>query len=266
MDIEGKYTKLKEIIGGLPKALVAFSGGMDSTLLLKISVDLLGKKNVIAVTGKAPIIADETLKSARETAGLIGAEHLVVDTSVLTIEDFRKNPTERCYHCKRNLLEILFRVADGKRIPYVLEGTNFDDLRDDRPGMRAVGETGALSPLLQSKMTKADIRSLSGKLSLPTFNQLPDSCLATRVPYGTRIDEELLKRIELAEELIRGIGIAGVRVRCHGRIARIEVPEPEFPKILSEKQKVVEGLKRYGFLYIAIDLEGYKMGSMNETD
>ncbi len=264
MDVEQKYGDLKAIIGGLKKVVVAFSGGMDSTLLLKTSIDVLGNGNVIAVTGNAPIFPVKTVHEARKTAKHVGAQHLVVDTAVLKIDRFLENSADRCYYCKRNLFGILFDIAGERGISCVVDGTNFDDTDDFRPGGRAVKEMGVVSPLLLAGLTKDDIAYLSGRLYLPTQNMPPDACLSTRVPYGTRINASILKRIELAEDLIKATGISSVRVRHHGRIARIEVSEADIEKIISEKEMIIEGLKRCGFSYVALDLEGYRMGSMNE--
>ena len=263
MNAEEKYTALKEILGNLKNVVLAFSGGMDSTLLLKVSVDVLGKKNVVAVTGKAPIFPAKAIDEARLIARRTGAEHLIVETSVLEIGRFLENSADRCYYCKRNLFGILLNLAGNKKTTVVIQGTNFDDLDDFRPGERAAQEMGIVSPLLLAKLTKDDIRYLSKKLDLPTWNKPPDACLATRIPYGTKIETGLLERIEHAEEFIGQMGVLNVRVRYHGRIARIELPEADIERIISGKEKIVKGLKDLGFSYVTLDLEGYRTGSLN---
>ena len=264
MNVEAKYNKLKEILGQLDSVLVAFSGGLDSTLLLKAAVDGMGPERVLALIGTGPIFPYKETQEARSTAEKIGAECVVIDTAVLKMPSFVENSEERCYYCKKNLLSLAWILAREKGIACVAEGTNYDDLGDFRPGSRACKEMGSVSPLLEAHMTKQDIRILTKRLNLPTRDKPSNACLATRIPYGTPINAALLKRIELAEEFIKNIGISQVRVRSHGLVARIEVPEGEFETLLWEREGVAAGLKRYGFTYVSLDIEGYRMGSMNE--
>jgi pyridinium-3,5-biscarboxylic acid mononucleotide sulfurtransferase len=264
VNIESKYEALKNIVKELKTVLVAYSGGMDSTLLLKTCIDVLGNDHVVAFTGNAPTFPVKEIEEAKQIASDIGAENLLYDTEILKDKLFVENTKERCYHCKKHLLHIATEVAKEKNMACIVDGTNFDDTGDFRPGSAAVKEMGAISPLLQAELTKDDIKALSRMLSLPTYNKPPYACLATRVPYGTPIDATLLKQIELSEELIKSIGISQVRVRYHGNVARIEVMNNDLDTILKEQQEIVDGLKRYGFTYVSLDLEGYRTGSMNE--
>ena len=247
----------------LKTVLVAYSGGLDSTLLLKTCVDVLGNDQVVAFTGNAPTFPVKEIEEAKQIASDIGAEYLLCDTEILKDKFFVENTKERCYHCKKHLLHIAARVAKEKNMAHIADGTNFDDTRDFRPGSAAVKEMGVVSPLLKAELTKEDIKVLSRMLSLPTYNKPPYACLATRVPYGTPIDTTLLKQIELSEELIKSMGISQVRVRYHGNMARIEVMKSDLEIMLREQEGIVNGLKQYGFAYVTLDLEGYRTGSMN---
>ncbi len=265
MDIRSKYETLNGIIRELQTALVAYSGGMDSTLLLKACIDALGNDNVVAFTGTAPTFPAEEIEDAKRIASDMGVSHVLSSTDILKDKRFTENTKDRCYHCKKNLLSIAGAVAKEKNISCIVEGTNFDDTKDFRPGNAAVREIGAISPLFMAKFIKDDIRELSKMLSLPTFNKPPYACLATRIPYGTPIGVELLKQIELSEKFIKSIGISHVRVRYHENVARIEVMKNDLDIILRDQNKIVNELKGYGFTYVALDLEGYRTGSMNET-
>ncbi len=264
MYIEPKYEALKKIIGELNAVLIAYSGGADSTLLLKTCVDVLGIDNVVAFIGNAPIFPAKEIEEARRTASDMGIEYVLLNTAILQHKPFIENTKERCYHCKKNLFTMAVRVAKEKNITAVADGTNFDDLGDFRPGNIAAKEMGVVSPLLIAKFTKDDIRTLSERLSLPTWNKPPYACLATRIPYGTVIDSPLLKKIEQSEDFIKDTGVAQVRVRCHGNTARIEIMEQDLDAFLLERKRIVDGLKGYGFTYITLDMEGYRTGSMNK--
>jgi uncharacterized protein len=240
VNVQSKYEALKNTVGELKTVLVAYSGGMDSTLLLKTCVDVLGNKHVVAFIGNAPIFPAKEIQEARRTASDIGVECVLHDTAILKNKLFVENTKERCYHCKKNLLHIAAQVAKEKNMAHIADGTNFDDTKDFRPGRAAVKE-------------------------MPTHSKPPYACLSTRIPYGTPINAALLKKIELSEEFIKSAGISQVRVRCHGNVARIEVMESDLDTILREQEGIVDGLKRYGFIYVTLDLEGYRTGSMNET-
>jgi pyridinium-3,5-biscarboxylic acid mononucleotide sulfurtransferase len=264
VNIRSAYEVLKNVVRDMKTVLVAYSGGMDSTLLLKVCIDVLGNGNVIAFIGNAPTFPVKEIEDAKQTASDIGAECVISNTEILNDKLFVENTKGRCYHCKKNLLCIAGTIAKEKHIAHIVEGTNFDDTKDFRPGSTAVKEMGIVSPLLQAELTKKDIRELSRMLSLPTHNKPPYACLATRIPYGTPIDATLLKQIELSEEFIKSIGISQVRVRHHGDTARIEVTKNNLDTILKEQKEIVHRLKQYGFTYVTLDLEGYRMGSMNE--
>jgi uncharacterized protein len=265
VSVKSKYEALKDFIRELKTVLVAYSGGMDSTLLLKTCIDVLGNKCVVAFTGNAPTFPANEIEEAKQTASDMGAHHVLFDTAILNNKLFIENTRERCYHCKKHLLQIAGEAAKKKNMAFIVDGTNFDDTGDFRPGSIAVKEMGVLSPLLHSKLTKNDIRELSKMLSLPTCNKPSYACLATRIPYGTSIDAALLKQIELSEEFIKSTGISHVRVRYHGNIARIEVTKKDLEIILKGQEQIVHRLKQCGFTYVAIDLEGYRTGSMNES-
>ena len=245
--------------------LVTYSGGVDSTFLLKCCVDVLGRENVLAMIGVSPSYPEQEAGEAREYADLIGAEYICVATSEMEDADYRRNPRERCYHCKLNLFGIAEEVARKRGIDHILEGSNLDDLDDFRPGRRAVAEKGAKSPILMAGLTKAEVRELSRALGLPTHNKPSLACLASRIPYGTSIDAPLLKKIERSEAFLKSLGAYQVRVRYHGDLARIEVSDGDFDLIMANREKISERLREFGFTYVALDLKGYRMGSLNEA-
>jgi uncharacterized protein len=266
MDLDLKYEKLKEIIRGLGQVIVAYSGGVDSTLLLKVSVDVLGRENVIAVIASSPIYPDGDIREAGRTAKAIGSEYVVIDTLQLNNINFVNNSIDRCYYCKQIIINELITIGNKIEIINITDGSNYDDMSDFRPGNRACKENGVISPLQVAGMTKKEIRELSRVLGLHTADRPSDACLATRIPYGTPIDKALLQKIERSERFIKDLGIRQVRVRSHGGIARIEVTEDDIEKVMGNKDIVAERLREYGFMYIALDLKGYRTGSMNETN
>ncbi|GAB4439732.1 MAG: ATP-dependent sacrificial sulfur transferase LarE [bacterium] len=265
MQLSDKRLLLKEVLIRLKRVLVAFSGGVDSTFLLKSAVETLGRENVTA------LIADSLTYPVKEREEAINfcinenIEFILIKSDEMDDERFTNNDANRCYYCKKHLYEMAKEIAKKRNIPYIVEGSNYDDLNDYRPGRRALEEIGILSPLLEAKFTKQEIRTVSKELGLPTHSKPSKACLASRVPYGTRITSEVLKKIELAENLIEGYGISQVRVRAHDKIARIEVVPEEFGKILVKRKEIVSEIKNIGFNYVTLDLVGYRTGSMNEV-
>ncbi|MDM7998417.1 MAG: ATP-dependent sacrificial sulfur transferase LarE [Dehalococcoidia bacterium] len=262
---EEKLSKMKEWLSGLDGVLVAFSGGADSTLLLKVCCDVLGDR-VLAVTADSPVHPQGETDGAVRLAELLGVRHLVVKTAELRNPRFVANPPDRCYHCKKELFRRLKEIAAEKGISAVVEGSNVDDLRDYRPGARAAEESGVQRPLQEAGLTKAEIRSISRDLGLPTWDKPSLACLASRIPYGTPITTDVLASIDAAEAFIRGLGVSRVRVRHHGQIARIEVDPKDIETLTSEtnRQRVINHLKGLGFVHVAVDLAGYRPGSLNE--
>ncbi|MDI3500641.1 MAG: pyridinium-3,5-biscarboxylic acid mononucleotide sulfurtransferase [Thermoanaerobacter sp.] len=264
--IKEKLRKLQEYLLKLDNALIAFSGGVDSTFLAKVSYDVLGNR-VLAVTATSPMHPKSELKEAVELAKKIGIPHLVVEfNDILEIEEFRKNPLNRCYICKSNLFSRFKAIAEEKGFKYILEGTNADDVSDFRPGRRALKELGILSPLLECGIKKEEIRILSKEMGLPTWGKPSYACLASRIPYGEEITYDKLSMVEKAEEDLKDLGFSGFRVRYHGDVARIELPKEQMETIFEEgiREEVVKRIKNAGFKYVTMDLEGYRTGSLNE--
>jgi len=257
--------RLTEIVGRTPKAAVAFSGGVDSSLLLKLSADILGKRNVLAVTGVSQTYTEEERTAARRFARELGVKHVLLDTDELACPEFAENPGDRCYYCKQELFRKISGLAGRHGIPVIFDATNTDDLSDHRPGRKAAEESGVVSPFVLASWTKKDIRDVSKRLGLPAWDKPANPCLASRVPYGTRITEDILKKIHAGEKLIKDLGFPVVRLRHHGQVARIEIPVKDFPRILrpATLKKIAATLKSLGYFWIALDIEGYRMGSLN---
>jgi uncharacterized protein len=261
-----KLKKLFKILSGMDSALVAYSGGVDSTFLLKAAADVLGQK-LLAVTAAGPIYPAHEAACARRTARALGVRHIIIRPDVLSDREFKANPPERCYLCKRRLFSRLLELAGQQHAEAVFDGANKDDARDYRPGLRAAAELKIRSPLREAGLTKDEIRHLSRKLKLPTWNSPSMACLASRIPFGTELTVENLCRVDRAEAYLRKLGFAQVRVRHHDAIARIEVPGADLPRLSAPalRRKIVSYLKRLGYGYITLDLQGYRTGSLNEV-
>lgn len=266
MTLGEKLKNLREIVAGTGGAVVAFSGGVDSTFLAKVARNVLGDK-ALAVTVRSRIHPRFEAREAEELARAMGIRHVMLDADPLDVPGFAANPPERCYICKREILAALWEVARGEGVAAVMEGTNADDSGDYRPGMRAVAEAKALSPLKEAGLTKRDIRELSCRLGLPTWDKPSYACLASRIPYGEAITEESLRAIEAAEGMLREKGYKVFRVRKHGDIARIELSAGEMKRFIAEEDLpgVAREMKALGFKYVALDMEGYRTGSLNEA-
>lgn len=261
-----KIKRLKNILKGLRRVVIAYSGGLDSTFLLKAAVDTLGRGNVLAVTARSETYPASEYREAVRIAKSIGARHLTIDTEELKIKNFKSNPVNRCYYCKSELFKKLGRIKEKYGMAYVLDGTNYDDLKDIRHGRRAAIELGVASPLLEVKITKADIRKFSKELGLPTWSKPSFACLASRFPFYSGITKEGLRRVDKAEIFLKKLGFKQVRVRLHKEIARLEFYKNDFSKMLDPeiRASVTRKLRSLGFKYACLDLDGYRTGSMHE--
>ncbi len=262
-DLGARLAGLRKIVRGLGSALVAFSGGVDSTFLLWVARQELGGR-VWAVTASSPVDPQREVEEAGAIARKLGVKHLVVPFDPLALPEYRANSPERCYYCKKLLYAKFWELAQEKGIAWVIDGENQDDEGDYRPGRCAGRELGVRSPLQETGLTKEEIRRLSREAGLPTWNKPAAACLASRIPYGEEITREKLHMIERAEEFLRSLGCRLVRVRSHERLARIEGGQEEFSLLLQFRQEVVDFLNKLGFLYVTLDLAGYRTGSMNE--
>ena len=261
-----KYDKLKDYIASFGSVAVAFSSGVDSTFLLYAAKEALGDR-LIAVTASSCSFPERELKEAEAYCRKMDVKHLIVKSEELEIEGFSHNPKNRCYLCKHELFEKIREVADEQGIAEIAEGSNLDDNGDYRPGLQAVAELGIKSPLRHCGFSKQDIRDMSQYLNIPTWNKQSFACLSSRFPYGDLISEEKLKMVDKAEQLLLDMGFHQLRVRIHGDVARIELDPSEFDKFMKEevRTEVYSRFKEYGFAYVALDIMGYRMGSMNET-
>ncbi len=258
-----KLTKLRETVRGYGSALVAFSGGADSALVLKIAVDELGDR-ARALTAVSPTMARRERGLAEAFARDLGVAHDIVESHELERPGFAQNPTDRCYHCKAELLDLAKPIAERHGLAHVLLGTNLDDLGEHRPGLRAADERGARQPLVEAELSKADVRAVSQALSLSTWDKPQLACLSSRFPYGTEITPERLSRLDDFEEGLHALGFAQLRVRFHDSVARLELDTPSLPLALAQRESIVALGKRCGFSYVTLDLEGFRSGSMNE--
>lgn len=260
----GKLAKLRERVSDAGRLAVAFSGGVDSTLLLTVAADVLGD-NVVAVTVASPFMPRSEQAAAEAFCAERGIGFLRVEADPLSDEAIRANAPDRCYRCKRSLFALIQEAAARAGFHVVVDGSNADDADDFRPGMRALRELGIVSPLMDAGLTKSDIYALSSAMGLATAHKSPAACLATRIPYGTPLDAAVLSRVEAAEDFVRGLGFSQVRVRAHGDLARIEVDADDIGRLASDavRRDVDARLWELGFRYACVDLAGYRSGSMN---
>lgn len=266
LSVIDKYKKLKEILRSYGDLLVAYSGGVDSSFLLKIAHDVLGNR-VMAVIAASKTYPEDECRAAVKYAEKLGVRYRVTHTKEFRDEKFLSNPPERCYYCKKELFSRLVAIARKEGIRYVADGSNVSDLSDFRPGANASKEYGIKSPLREAGFAKDDIRKLSRKLKVPSWNKPSLACLASRIPYGTRITGAILKKIDKGEKYLRGLGFKQVRVRHYGDLAKIEVERYAVPSIMKRNiiGRIEKQFKKIGYKYVKIDPRGYRTGSMNEA-
>lgn len=263
---EKKLSHLKEILSPLSAVCIAYSGGVDSTFLLRVAKDVLNE-NVLAVTATSPTYPQDELNEAIGMARMIDVRHLIISSNELDIPGFSENEKDRCYHCKHELFLRVKEEAGRYGIKYIADGSNCDDQKDYRPGRKAANELSVLNPLIDAGLTKKDIRYLSEKLGLPTWNKPAFACLSSRIPYYEPITEEKLRQIEEAERFLKKLGFTQFRVRHHNTLARIEFIPEEMSLLYNVELRtsIHDTLRKLGFTYVAIDLIGYRTGSMNEV-
>jgi len=264
MVIEQKWDRLRTLLRGMKHAVLAYSGGVDSSLLLRATAEIMGPR-LIAVTAVSETYPPGELEAAKELARTLGVTHRVIHTEELASEEFTLNSPERCYFCKKELYGKLKKMAEAEGISCILDGSNTDDLDDFRPGRKAAEEFSVRSPLVESGLSKSDVRELARFLNLPVWDKPSLACLSSRIPYGTRITPDILKTVQTAEDHLRELGFRQVRVRHHGTIARIEIEREDFQRLLSDEAvlKITAALKGLGYTYVCLDLEGYRTGSLN---
>jgi pyridinium-3,5-biscarboxylic acid mononucleotide sulfurtransferase len=264
VNTEDKLRKLKTILKKTGSVIVSFSGGTDSTFLIKCAVDTLGKENVLAVNAVSPLYPAEEKREAEKISSSLGVKHIKIKTGICKNPDFMRNNPDRCFTCKKKLFAELEEIRKNYNLKTIIDGTNKDDEKYYRPGEKAKKYYSVLSPLQKAGLTKKEIRRLSSFFNLPTFEKPADSCLATRIPYGEKITVQKLKRIEKGEKKLKEMGFKIIRLREYNAAARIEIEQKEMKKALEYRKKISEELRKLGYTYITLDLEGYRSGSMDE--
>lgn len=265
MDLQQKYAQLKNILENMQHVVVAYSGGVDSAFLLKVSTDILGE-NAYGVLAVSPTYPSREYQKAIDLAERMGAKLRIIKTHELEDEDFVNNPVNRCYFCKSELFNEITRIAKKENLTNMVDGSNYDDLGDHRPGKRALQELNVRSPLQEAQLTKLEIRELSKELGLPTWDKEELACLSSRFPYGEKIDIEKLKMVDEAENFLRDLGFRNIRARHQDKTMKIEVLPEDIKRFFEDdiREKVIRKLKRIGYTYVTVDLEGYRRGSLNE--
>ena len=262
--VTAKHQALQALIAGMGRVIVAFSGGVDSTLVLKVAYDALGH-DALGVTAISPSLAAAEREEAASLARLIGVPHLFIETHELDNPHYAANPSNRCYFCKGELYGVLAPMAAARGYRFILDGMNADDVGDFRPGQRAAREHGVRSPLQEVGLTKAEVRALARRLGLPNWDKPAMACLASRIPYGRPVTIQALRQIEEAEAFLRSLGFRQLRVRHHDNLARIEVEPAMLPAVLARREEIVKGLRAVGYVFVTLDLAGFRSGSMNEA-
>ena len=258
-----KYRRLREVVRGMGRVVVAFSAGVDSTVVLKVALDVLGRENVIAATGVSPSLARRELESVKELAAVLDAPLRLVETGEMENPSYAANPSNRCYFCKTELYSKLSGIAGEGWV--IVNGVNADDVGDWRPGLKAAGEWDVRAPLLEAGLNKSDVRGVARHLGLPNWEKPALACLSSRVPYGTPVTIRSLSQIERAEAFLYERGFANFRVRHHDKLARIEVGVADMPRLMELRDEVVTYFKSVGYTYVTVDLQGFRSGSGNEV-